>query len=209
MRAERTGSELTGVILAGGQNRRMNGRSKALLTLEGRTFLERQLRELSRICGELLLIAPDRAPFERELAPYGGRVTVLPDLHPGQGPLAGLEAALTAAGGDELWLVGCDMPYVSAEAAIALRELRQANTADAAVARVSGRVHPLHGIYHRSGLPVVQAMLGEQVSRFMLYLDRVQLSVAEEAYFTERGIGTNFVRNVNDPEDYVRLTSGS
>lgn len=207
MEAEWEKPGLTGVILAGGQNRRMNGRSKALLTLGGRTFLDIQLQELGRVCDELLLIAPDRSLYERELAPYGDRIKVLPDLHPGQGPVAGLETALTASSFDELWLVGCDMPCVSAEAAFALRELRRAAAADAAVARIGGRLHPLHGIYHRSALPIVQATLAEGQSRFMLVLERIRLSLAEEAYFADRGIAADFIRNVNDPQDYVRLTS--
>ncbi|UUZ83494.1 NTP transferase domain-containing protein [Paenibacillus sp. P26] len=129
-------AKLTGVILAGGQNRRMNGRSKAPLTIGGQTFLSRQLSEMSRVCSELLLIAPDRTPFERELEPYGERVRIEADLHPGLGPLAGLETAMTMALGEVLWVVGCDMPFLSADAAVALEELRRQERTELAVPRL-------------------------------------------------------------------------
>lgn len=200
-------AKLTGVILAGGQNRRMNGRSKALLTIGGQTFLSRQLSEMSRVCSELLLIAPDRTPFERELEPYGERVRIEADLHPGLGPLAGLETAMTMALGEVLWVVGCDMPFLSADAAVALEELRQQERTELAVPRLGEKLHPLHGVYHRCGLPVLQSMLTEGNFRVMDFIGRMNASIADGAFFEDRGVRTDFAQNINNPDDYVRMTS--
>ena len=72
-----------GVILSGGQSRRM-GRDKAGLSLAGQSFLDRMTKELSPLFDGIYVSVdrPGRYPGCREL----------PDLRPGQGPLAGLEA---------------------------------------------------------------------------------------------------------------------
>ena len=83
-------------ILAGGDARRFGGRDKSALVVDGRTILERQIAELSAVTNDLRVIRRED------------------DLVPGCGPLGGLHAALTAAGGDTLLLFACDMPYFTA-----------------------------------------------------------------------------------------------
>src|SRR5262245_65493189 len=92
-------------ILAGGQARRFGGRDKSALIVDGRTILERQIAELSTV-------SPDVRVIRRE-----------DDLVPGCGPLGGLHAALHAARGDALFLVACDMPFVTAALADYLLKL--------------------------------------------------------------------------------------
>ncbi len=47
---------ITGVILAGGLNRRMGGRLKALLPVQGQPLLLRQLKEMSSICKQVIVV---------------------------------------------------------------------------------------------------------------------------------------------------------
>src|SRR6185369_5462828 len=103
-------------ILAGGDARRFGGRDKGALVVDGRTILERQISELSTV-------TPDVRVIRRE-----------DDLVPGCGPLGGLHAALNAARGDALFLVACDMPFVTA--ALAAYLLTLAGDADAVVPRL-------------------------------------------------------------------------
>lgn len=195
----------TGVILAGGQNRRMGGQSKALLKYEGRTFLSRQLTELDLICSELILVTQEPERYEEELSNFPGTVCLVPDLQPGKGPLAGIQAAMTAAGYDELWIVGCDMPRISSKAAEAMSELRSATDSDAVVARLKGRLHPLHGLYHRRGLQTVERLLTEGDYRMTRLLRELAVREVEDSFFEPRGIALDFTQNINNPDDYNRL----
>src|SRR4051812_10933938 len=101
-------------ILAGGRARRLGGVHKGLLLVDGEPIVARQLRQLAAHAGELLIVANDVAAYAEVAAQHGARVVV--DLHPGDGPLAGLEAALSATGAPELLLVACDLPFVDVAA---------------------------------------------------------------------------------------------
>lgn len=93
-----------GAVLAGGRARRF-GSDKCEHRYRGATLLARALRSLEG-AEERFVVGGAR----RKL----GDATWLPDEHPGAGPLAGLQVALTATKRPWLALLGCDMPFVPA-----------------------------------------------------------------------------------------------
>src|SRR2546422_3676885 len=101
-------------ILAGGRATRFGGRDKSALVVDGRTIRDRQLAMLSSVAGDILIAGHD------ESARDGGRRQRAPaprfiaDIVAGSGPMGGVHAALTAATGDALLVLACDMPYVTA-----------------------------------------------------------------------------------------------
>jgi molybdopterin-guanine dinucleotide biosynthesis protein A len=102
---------VAGYVLAGGRSSRM-GRDKALLELGGRPLIEHAVRKLKRVCMEVRILAGgeggDSARAER-LAAYG---PVVFDLHPGCGPIGGIEAALAHSTFDWNLFLPVDMPFL-------------------------------------------------------------------------------------------------
>jgi molybdopterin-guanine dinucleotide biosynthesis protein A len=200
---------VTGVILAGGQNRRMGGKMKALLQLDGQLFIERQLAELSKLCSEIIIVANEPSLFAQQLSWPHSQVRIVSDKQAGKGPLAGLQAALSTASNEELWVVACDMPYISAEAAQLLLELRRSGEHgghDLAVPVIAGRLQPLHAIYHQRSLQVIEQLLDGGHYRIMGLVELLDCAMVEEHFFMERKIPLQFVVNVNEPSDLVKLT---
>ena len=159
-----------GVILSGGQSRRM-GRDKAGVMLAGRTLLDRMAAELAPLFGEVYVSVdrPGRYPGYRELA----------DLRPGQGPLAGLEAAFLRTGAEAVFLAAVDLPF--AGASLAARILAEAGAADACVIRRrSGEAEPLFALYRRGCLEPLTACLNEGRRAVKALLDRVDCRWLEE-----------------------------
>ena len=103
---------LGGAIIAGGKARRLGGLTKGLIAHDdGRSVVERLLGELADVgVQERVIVSNDRAPY----AAMG--TDVIGDLRPGEGPLAGIEAALSHLQGrcDATLILACDMPSVSA-----------------------------------------------------------------------------------------------
>lgn len=143
--------EATLLVLAGGESRRM-GRPKAWIEV-GHTVLVRHVVDrLAPAFSEVMVSFAEPEQMEH-LLPY----RVVFDRKRSAGPLAGIEAGLLAARNDVVFVLACDMPYVTratAEMAVAA-----ARNADAAIPRQEGLFEPVCGAYAKSALPVIVTAL--------------------------------------------------
>ncbi|WP_162551153.1 molybdenum cofactor guanylyltransferase [Paenibacillus tepidiphilus] len=193
--------KITGVILAGGASRRM-GTDKALLEAGGRPLLAVCVSVLSRVAGPVVIAC---GPEVREGYRFLGLPQV-PDRYPGLGPLAGLQAALTAAPASAEWIavLACDLPLVPEELLHCMLELARGRAGLQAVvpAGEDGRVQPLIGLYHRSVLPGLTAALESGRLRVMDWLAELAVHYLRESeYPGERQAFAEALLNVNRPED--------
>jgi molybdopterin-guanine dinucleotide biosynthesis protein A len=192
---------VTGVILAGGENKRMGGKIKALLMFAGKRIVERQIREMKQICDDIIVVTNTPEPF---LPILDKSVRVITDQIPGKGPMSGMLAAFSAAGTPEVWVVGSDMPHISARAAQLMLNKRRKECCDAVIPVLEGKMHPLHGIYHRNCADVVSEHLSSGQHRLMGMIDRLNWAETDADFFLEAGIDLRFVSNLNTPEEYAR-----
>ncbi len=144
-------------ILIGGESRRM-GRHKALIQVDGTTLLERTAAVAATVSDRIVLLG--RPPFQ--LPPLTRSLRNLNDLHPGIGPMAGLEALLSARPDDACMLLACDLPYLTTEPLQRLCDAIDAPDLDAA-ACVTGeetrRWHPCCAIYRSAIFGALQAAI--------------------------------------------------
>lgn len=97
-----------GLILAGGQSRRMQGRDKALLHLRGKTLLA---QAIGRLLPQVHALALNSNAAPDNFNDYG--LNVIPDRLPGfLGPLAGIHAGLTHYPQDHVVAVAVDLPFL-------------------------------------------------------------------------------------------------
>lgn len=111
-----TRSNITGLILAGGQGQRAGGRDKGLIEWQGRPLVEHVLARLRPQVDTLLLSC------NRNITDYGKLVPQpVTDLRADyQGPLAGIEAAQSRVKTDYLLLAPCDTPELPTDLAYRL-----------------------------------------------------------------------------------------
>ncbi|HWN67161.1 MAG TPA: molybdenum cofactor guanylyltransferase [Haliangium sp.] len=143
--------DVAAAIIAGGEARRLGGRVKALIEIEGRSVLDRQLDVLAPRCAAIAISCNDAAPFRDRSLP------VIPDRQPGLGPLAGIAAALAWCPAPYLLVVAGDMPYI--DPAIVDLLLARRGEADAIVPFIAGLPEPLFAVYGRTCLPVAEQRL--------------------------------------------------
>ena len=176
-----------GFVLVGGHSSRM-GRDKALLPLHSGLLIEHIAANVAAAAGTVALIGePDRY---MHLA-----VTCLPDLRPGMGPLAGIEAALESGRGELNLIVACDMPGLEAD--WLQRLVQEARDTDALclVSRdASGMVHPLCAVYRSGCLPAVQRALDAGRLKLMDVVRELGASTFEIS---------SHVWNVNTPLEWL------
>ena len=184
-------------ILAGGMARRFGGRDKSALIVEGRSILDRQLQELSQITDDILLVG-NNAPTNLRSA-----MRVVRDRQPGLGPLAGIDAALEAARDDDILVVACDMPFVTAPLLRFL--LRNTVDVDIVVPRTQGGYHPLCAVYTRGCQDVVARRLERRELAVCGLFAETRLRVVERNELERLGDPNRLLANVNTPDELNEL----
>lgn len=146
---------ITGVVLAGGQGRRMGQQDKGLLQLKDRPLIAHILDAFNPQCDAVLINANQN---HQRYAQLGHKVVT--DTHFGfQGPLAGMACALAASKAPWLVTVPCDGPVVATDyVARMLAAVQEANVS-LAVARDTERLQPVYALLSASLLPSLQAFL--------------------------------------------------
>ena len=189
---------VTGLVLAGGQARRMGGDDKGLIELVGRPMIDHALAALAPQVDALLVNANRHLERYRELAaPYAAEV-VSDTLADYQGPLAGIARGLASCTTDWLACVPCDSPLIATDLVARLETARRATDAEIAVAFCE-RLQPVFALLPRALLPSLEAYLaaGDRKIDRWYYRHRVA-----EADFSDRP--EQFL-NVNTPEEHAEL----
>ena len=189
-----------GVILAGGQARRMGGGDKGLLRLGDQTLLERVIDRLSPQVDDLALNANgDPTRFAKLDLP------VLPDsIGAFPGPLAGVLAGLDWAaeqGADAIVTAAADTPFFPCDLVPQLllaaenmaTPLVLAATPDAERGQIR---HPTFGLWPVALREDLREALQQGIRKVVMWTDK---HGARTAVFEEAGFDPFF--NVNTPED--------
>jgi len=146
--------KIFGVILAGGQARRMGGLDKALVPLAGTSLLSHAIARLDPQVAALALSANgDPTRFAR----YG--LPVLPDAA-SQGPLSGILAAMVwgaAQGATAVVSAPVDGPFLPPD--LVPRLCLAAETTGLALAASNGCTHPTFGLWPVTLAPALAAFL--------------------------------------------------
>jgi len=191
---------VVGLLLAGGQSRRMGGGDKALRPLGGVTLLERVIARVEPQVDALVLNANgDPARFDRFALP------VVPDSVPGfAGPLAGVLAGLDWAAGHRpdcpyVVSVASDAPFLPTDLVSRLAAGLDEAGADLACAASGGRSHPVFGLWPvRLREDLRRALVAEGIRKVDLWTARHKLVTVS---FPDHPVDPFF--NANRPEDFA------
>ena len=190
--------KVIGLLLAGGQSRRMGGGDKTLRVLGGVSLLERVIERLRPQVDALVLNANgDPARFAEFALPVVA--DSVPDF---AGPLAGVLAGLDWAAvhrPDSTFIasVATDAPFLPADLVARLTTARNAAGADLACASSAGRTHPVFGLWPlRLREDLRRAIVDDGIRKVDEWTARHRLVTVP---FADRPIDPFF--NANRPED--------
>lgn len=189
--------DITGVLLAGGQARRMGGLDKGLVPLGGRPMIEHALAALRPQVGRLLINANRNL---ETYARYG--VPVVPDSISGyQGPLAGISSALSVIETPFLLTAPCDSPLLAPDLAACMYRSLAAAGADLAVAHDGERQQPVFLLLRRELAADLRDYLEGGDRKIDLWFARHRVANADLSHRRD-----SFV-NINDLAEQERVES--
>ncbi|NBS55717.1 MAG: molybdenum cofactor guanylyltransferase [Betaproteobacteria bacterium] len=170
--------KITGIVLAGGQGRRMGGVDKGLQLLNGRPMIAHVIERLAPQVEDIVI----NANQNREAYAAFGH-PVVPDAIEGYaGPLAGLHAGLQAATQALVVTVPCDSPFLPADLVARLASALGDN--DLAVAKTGAQAHPVFALVRRTLLAHLAAYLaggGRKIDAWYASLKVVEVAFDDEA----------------------------
>jgi len=184
----------TAAILAGGRARRLGGRDKSQLVIDGGTIFDRQLHVLRSVVDHVIVVANDPDRF----ADRG--VTVVEDLVRDAGALGGIYTALSVAK-EPVLVIACDMPYLTAPFLTRVIEVSQ--EADVAVPRTADGYHPLCACYTQAcAEPIGRRVRAGRLKVLDVFADLHVRTIdpVEIAGFDPDGL---LLLNINTPDDVV------
>lgn len=181
------GEERILYILCGGRSLRM-GRDKTQLKFRGKTFLELIAEKAEPLFENVILLGADRQS--------SATLMQIPDAFEEVGPLGGILAALQHTKSETIAIVPADLPLISRET---LRLLKEAYPFDkkALVAKSTGRIQPLVGVYQTSLTPLLYDYLDSGKRSVMGFLDQFSFETFD--------VKNEEIHNINTPEQYNQL----
>ena len=182
--------KITGILLAGGQGRRMGGVDKGLQLLRGKPMAQHVIERFAPQVEELLINA------NQNIVQYQGLgYRIIPDAIGGfVGPLAGLHRGLSEATHPLVVTAPCDSPFLPLDLVAKLHAALEQQNAELAVARTGDQPHPVFSLCRTSVIPSLTAFLesgGRKIDLWYSQLKVVEVQFAEEAAF----------RNINTREE--------
>ena len=185
---------ITGVILAGGENRRFRGETKANLIVDGRPIIENTLAILTGIFADVIIVTNKSSDF----AGYSN-YRQIPDIFKRVGPLGGIHAALRATSLDAIFVIAGDMPWLSENFIREVTNYYLLSDCEVLIPRKDGFDEPLHAIYSLS----VYKRLDKFLTDTDKYAIKDFLNQTKVEYMTisSKNLADRVFTNINTPAD--------
>lgn len=189
----------TGVIIVGGLIINSNRKVKALLPFGDELLIHRQIKEMEKVCQEIIIVTNQIHDFLPIIDP---KYRIITDYSIGKRPLSALYAAFSLAKNEKLWVVGSDMPFISSDAAQILFDKLSESGSDAVIPIINNQRWPLHSVYHKSCITTINRLIKENQNDINKFFQFMNWKAIEETEFLERNININFPYYFDTDEEY-------
>lgn len=184
---------MTGIVLSGGENRRM-GKDKAFLTIAGKPMIEHVLNALQGVADRIIIVSNSPQRY----AAYDA--LVVRDALDKRGPLTGIYTGLLHATDEYSVVVACDMPFLNPRLIAYMAGL--AEEYDIVLPKIGELVEPLHAIYRRSLLPVIEDHVRRNARQIRGIFSEARVRYVTESEIDRFDPERRSFKNLNTPEEY-------
>jgi molybdenum cofactor guanylyltransferase len=191
--------DITAVILAGGQGRRMGGQDKGLIEFDGTPLAEILVNNLRQQAVDIVI----NANRNHEQYQRFGCPVISDQLADYQGPLAGFASAMSAVDSAFILTLPCDGPLLVDDYVARFIASYEKNGAAVQVAFDGDRLQPVHAMIKVDLLPSLTNFLDNgdrKIDRWYAQHDYARVDFSDCA---------NMFRNINTPADRDSLQNDS
>lgn len=190
---------MTGIILSGGKNTRMDGKNKAFLDFHGERLIERTLRLFRCIFEDIILVT--NSPLEY----MDQDVRIVTDIVKGKGALGGIYTGLFFASSSHAFVTACDMPFLSMPF-IEYMILHE-GSCDVLVPETEAGLQPLHAVYSKRCLRDIKKRIEADSLKVTGIYEKLRVTIVSEEKIRSFDPGMKMFLNVNSPDDMKELNT--
>lgn len=191
---------VTGVLLAGGQARRMGGIDKGLANYRQQPLISYALTILKPQVDALLI----NANRNTESYQAFGYPVIADCLEHFCGPLAGMLSAMQAVETDYILTVPCDSPSISPQLRQRLMESLILEQADIAVAHDGERLQPVFSLISCRLKDELSTYLAEGGRKIDMWFERYKLAVVDFSDQQDSFINFNHLEDLTPPNSAIK-----
>jgi molybdenum cofactor guanylyltransferase len=188
---------MTGIVLSGGESRRM-GADKAFLKLAGVPMIEHVLRAMREVCSSVIIVT------KRPHLYAGFNAMVVTDADGRQGPLTGIYSGLLTSTEEYNFVAACDMPFLNPRLISSMMDLSVGY--DITVPAFGGFFEPMHAVYHRDLLPVIEGRIRRDAQQIRALFREARVRYVTEQELDCHDPGRRSFVNINTPQEYEEAT---
>ncbi len=172
----------SGVILAGGLNKRFSGRRKAFLTIGERRIIDDIFDVFTSVFEEIILVTNNPMDY------LEWDVNIVTDVYPARSSLTGIHTGLFYAGHPYIFVTACDTPFL--KRALVETIVQNIEPGDAVVIpETSGGTEQLCAAYSKTCLSLMERQIKEKQFQIKKMFRKIRVKKIPE----------NVLRNI-DPE---------
>lgn len=161
-------------MLAGGKSNRL-GRNKALENFGDRSLIERVIDTLSLLGDDIIVVTAK----QDQLPKLGDDIEYVLDSYPPlTGAKVGLYSGIKASTSFHSLAVACDMPFLNIDLLRYLIDISEGF--NVVIPRIGDKIEPLHAVYSKNCLPILESQLGEGRLKISNLFDEVEVRYVDK-----------------------------
>lgn len=184
----------SGVILAGGEHKRLPGINKALVRINNRPVIDYLFDTFRKFFSEIIIVTNEPELFLHLDA------AIVTDLFPTRSSLTGIQTGIFYSRAPYAFFSACDMPFLKKEVIQLLIDSIHSNI-DISIPKTTLGLEPLCAVYSKACLPAVTEYLKQGNPKIMNFFSRVKVHHLSEAQLRAVDPNLDSFSNINTPYD--------
>ena len=172
--------------------------NKAFLKVAGVPMIEHIVRALRAVADQVIIVTNTPAAYAACDA------VVVSDALVKRGPLTGIYTGLLKSTNEYNFIVACDMPYLNTRLISYMSGLTEGY--DIVAPKIEGLVEPLHSIYSRRLLPMIESRIQRDIQRVQEVFSEARVRFVTEEDIDRYDPARRSFKNVNTPQEYKEAT---
>jgi len=184
----------TGIILAGGESKRLNSVEKSNLLVGNRRIIAWMMTVYEKLFSEIILVSNHPTTY------LEWNAIVVKDIYTKRSSLTGIHAGLFYTKTDHAFIAACDTPFLKKDLVKVIVQHIDSST-DVVIPRTDVGIEPLCAVYSRRCLQTIQDALEQNSLKIRNVFNKLKVKEVPETVLRKIDPGLASFFNINTPDD--------